>query len=99
MHTLKWLAAGLLVVAMVATARAEGGDPKHLQDAQLLLRNLRQQDNSYEHGEGVVRWKGSGGAKRNESHTDCSGLFNHLLPHSYGYSKAEIARWFGKKRP
>src|SRR5262245_1186837 len=72
---------------------------KHLSDARLLLEHLRPGDTSYRHSPSVVRWKGDDGAKKYEAHTDCSGFIDALLQHSYGYTTADFAKWFGSKRP
>jgi hypothetical protein len=100
MQGFRWAGPAILVIALVATAHGGAdGAPKHLRDAQVLVKHLDLANTSYRHGEGVVHWKGSEGSKRYESHTDCSGLLNHLLAHSYGYTRGDLAKWFGKKRP
>ena len=49
---------------------------------------------SYEHGPGTVTWDGTA-----SSYTDCSGLVDHLLMHSYGYTPDDFKRWYGSHRP
>ena len=89
----------LLVVAGNLTADPAREEPAHLKDVLLLLENVQPRDTSYRHKNGVVRWKGSDGATSWESHTDCSGLVDALLAHSYGFGKADLKKWFDKDRP
>lgn len=68
--------------------------PKHLVNAQKLVKRLDLSNTNYEHGEGTVIWDGTP-----ESHTDCSGFIDHLLTYSYGYSDDDFKRWFDSHRP
>src|SRR5262245_41830608 len=97
-----WFTSSLLLgLALCGSAPAlnPGENVKHLADARLLVEQLRSGDTSYRHAPRVVRWKGEDGAKKYEAHTDCSGFINALLEHSYGYTEANLAQWFGSKRP
>ena len=68
--------------------------PKHLRDAQALVQQLDLKNTNYEHAQGKIVWSGTV-----ESHTDCSGLIDHLLMHSYGYTPDAFKRWFDSHRP
>jgi hypothetical protein len=68
--------------------------PKHLLDAQTLVQQIDLSNTNYEHAQGKVVWSGTV-----ESHTDCSGLIDHLLVHSYGYTPEAFKRWFDSRRP
>lgn len=74
-------------------------EPRHLKDARLLMTDLSPKNTSYRHKDGEVVWKGENGAKANICHTDCSGFIDALLEHSYGYSEADLKKWFDSKRP
>jgi len=73
--------------------------PKHLEAARELVKNLKLEDSSYNHGDPVVSWKGDDGATKYELHTDCSGFIDALLMHSYGYDRKALKKWLGKNRP
>lgn len=77
-----------------APAPAQESVPKHLLDARSLVEHLDLNNTNYEHAQGKVVWSGTV-----ESHTDCSGLIDHLLMHSYGYSPEAFKRWFDSRRP
>lgn len=85
----------ILVVSVVVSASEEPVSPKHLTDARALVKNLKSENTGYEHKkrEQFV-WDGDPVA-----YCDCSGLLNNLLMHSYGYSKADLQKWFGVARP
>ena len=68
--------------------------PRHLIDARFLLEHLDLNNTNYEHAQGKVVWSALA-----ESHTDCSGLIDHLLMHSYGYTPEAFKRWFDSHRP
>jgi hypothetical protein len=68
--------------------------PQHLRDAQALLGQLDLANTHYEHGPGQVLWQSPV-----QVHTDCSGLVDHLLMHSYGYTTEDLKRWLGSHRP
>ena len=86
-----------LVPAGAAETKAE--EPKHLAAARLLLKEVHPEDSSYQHKDSSVRWKDDDGASKAECHTDCSGFLDALLKHSYGYTQADLKKWFGDKRP
>lgn len=78
--------------------------PKHLEDALLLLKGLRLENNNYQHGKPTVTWKGVNGAADYESKTDCSGFMSKLLQHSYGdyFTDERFKQWMkesDRKRP
>ena len=98
-------AVGLAVCSRAADDKKSGSsssskdaEPKHLQAARDLVKNVKLEDTSYKHGEPAVSWKSSDGA-RYESHTDCSGLIDALLIHCYSYDRDALKKWLGKKRP
>jgi hypothetical protein len=68
--------------------------PRHVAEAQRLVRQLNLDDTSYEHGAPNVVWDG-----KCASHTDCSGFLDALLSRSYGYDAAAYKRWFNSSRP
>lgn len=70
--------------------------PRHLADVRVLQENVLPQDNSYRHTDSDVRWKGYDGATKYVSHTDCSGLVDALLYHSYHINREEMRIWMGK---
>ncbi len=82
------------VFLLPAPAPAQESLPKHLLDARSLVERLDLNNTNYEHAQGTVVWSGTV-----ESHTDCSGLIDHLLMHSYGYSPEAFKRWFDSHRP
>jgi hypothetical protein len=84
------LVAGLLTAATCLAA----GPPKHLTAAAELASRLSLDNTSYRHGEPEVVWQG-----KCQSHADCSGFFDALLMHSYGYSRDDFKRWFDSHRP
>jgi len=75
-------------------ASAQESLPKHLLDAKTLVEHIDLSNTNYEHAQGKVVWSGTV-----ESHTDCSGLIDHLLMHSYGYTPEAFKRWFDSHRP
>jgi len=77
-----------------APVAAQESLPKHLLDARSLVERLDLNNTNYEHAQGKVVWSGTV-----ESHTDCSGLIDHLLMHSYWYSPEAFKRWFDSHRP
>src|SRR5512135_345299 len=79
---------------LLADAAAQDAAPKHLRDAQALIQQLDLKNTNYEHAQGKIVWSGTV-----ESHTDCSGLIDHLLMHSYGYTPDAFKRWFDSHRP
>ena len=88
-----------LWLGVVATLHAEE-IPRHLADVRILQENTLPQDNSYRHKDRIVRWKEYNGATKYECHTDCSGLIDALLRHSYGVGEAALHSWLGgKHRP
>lgn len=87
---------GLLCLCL---AGGTADEARHLKDARLLMGDLLPKNTSYRHKDGEVLWKGENGAKANICHTDCSGFINALLEHSYGYTEADLKKWFDSKRP
>ncbi len=82
-----WLLATLCVQAQEAV-------PKHLLAARSLVEQLDLNNTNYEHGQGNIVW-----TVTPESHTDCSGLIDHLLMHCYGYDRETFKRWLDSRRP
>lgn len=70
--------------------------PKHLEDVRILQENVLPQDNSYRHKDSIVEWKGYHGATKYICHTDCSGLVDALLVHSYHLDREKMREWLGK---
>ena len=85
---------------LLALAASAGGlwlaaePPGHLSAAIQLVAHLDLQDTSYRHGDPRVTWQG-----RYQCHTDCSGFFDALLMHSYGYSRDDFKLWFDSHQP
>jgi hypothetical protein len=73
---------------------ALGKEPKHLEAARDLVKNLDLKDTSYEHGKPDVSFTAP-----YRSHTDCSGFIGTLLQYAYGYTPAQLKKWFGQERP
>lgn len=67
----------------------------HLTDLRYLLKTVAPEDTSYRHRNSVVIWQGQGGAEKSVSHTDCSGLIDKLLEHTYGFSPEQLKTWLG----
>lgn len=87
------LAPGLIVAGQLQV-------PKHLQEAENLLKSLQPESTSYRHKDTSVKWKSQKGVESSESHTDCSGFINALIQHSYPRHNAEsFKKWFGTRRP
>lgn len=85
-------------VTMLLSVFLEGHDaaiPRHLVDARLLQENVLPQDTSYRHRHRIVAWKGYDNMSKYICHTDCSGLINRLLEHSYKLSKETLHHWLG----
>src|SRR5262249_45760742 len=80
-------------------ARPRKQEPAHLKAARQLVEEVKPEDTSYRHKDEVVTWKGTAGAEKSQSHTDCSGLLNAVLKHAYGYKDRQLARWLGARRP
>ena len=97
---MKRFSAGLLAVVVIV--RCPGAPmladeprlPRHLAQAEELVRNLELKHTTYEHGKVEIKW-----TPTRESHADCSGFIDELLKHSYGYDAAQFKRWFGSHRP
>ncbi len=87
----------LLVLALTppcAHAQDELSVPKHLGIAQKVLQDLDLKNTHYEHGQGVVTF-GAEPVVR----TDCSGFVDHLLMHTYGYTREDFKKWLKSERP
>jgi hypothetical protein len=97
---MKRFLAGLLVVFAIGRGLGlpaladEPRAPRHLADAEELVRNLELKHTNYEHGQPEIKWTGT-----RESHADCSGFLDELLMHSYGYDAQQFKRWFDSHRP
>jgi NlpC/P60 family len=86
-----------LVFAAIVCAAAWCGVASaedHLTAARDLVTHVDLANTNYEHGQGSVTWSGTPA-----SHTDCSGLVDQLLMHSYGYTPDDFKRWFDSHRP
>jgi hypothetical protein len=91
---------GLVCLVLPAPLAAQpAGEPKHLREARLLVKQITPKHNSYEHKVDVVKWKGDPEARFAECHTDCSGLLNALLGRVYALGRDDLKEWLGKKRP
>jgi hypothetical protein len=91
------LATRTLAVAAIACASGWCGAvaaEDHLAAARDLVAHVDLANTNYEHGQGTVTWTGTP-----SSHTDCSGLVDHLLMHTYGYTPDDFKRWFDSHRP
>lgn len=75
------------------------GQRSPLEWAEELVANIQPEDTDYQHKHGTVNWKGIDGSGKYESHTDCSGLLNHLLAQSYGLKQGDLEVWLGVRRP
>lgn len=74
--------------------------PPHLKALRELQENTLPANTSYRHKDSVVTWKGDDGAKIYQCHTDCSGLVDALLIHTYHFDKESLFVWLGgNKRP
>ncbi len=82
-----------------ATKAGASQVPLHVQAAQQLVADVALSDTTYDHGKGVVHWKGRDGATKSECHTDCSGLLNNLLEAAYGVTESDRREWLGTGRP
>ena len=102
--TITWVSAiGVLLPSSPVKAQTST-KPKHLEDALLLLKELRLENNNYQHGKPTVTWKGVNGGADYESKTDCSGFMSKLLQHSYSdyFTDKHFKQWIKKcdrKRP
>lgn len=102
--TITWVSTiGVLLPSSPVKAQTST-KPKHLEDALLLLKELRLENNNYQHGIPEVTWKGVNGAADYVSKTDCSGFMSKLLQHSYGdyFTDERFKQWIrenGRKRP
>lgn len=102
--TMTWVSAiGALLPSSPVKAQTST-QPKHLEDALLLLKELRWENNNYQHGIPDVTWKGVNGAADYVSKTDCSGFMSKLLQHSYGdyFTDERFKQWMkksGRGRP
>lgn len=95
------LSAGwLCLVFLLSACGAQRASARtHLDWAEILVKELKPEDTSYQHKNGYVRWKGEGGAQAYESHTDCSGFLTVLLEKAYGLTQADFEKWLNTKRP
>ena len=69
--------------------------PRHLVDLRQLQENVLPQDTSYRHKNREVKWKGDNGATKYICQTDCSGLIDRLLEHTYGITEKRLKDWLG----
>jgi hypothetical protein len=91
--TMKRLLA-LCLATICLSVTAGQGAPQHLLDVEQLVSKLDLSRTNYEHGQGSIEWQSPVSV-----HTDCSGLVDHLLMHSYGYTPESFKRWFDSTRP
>ena len=89
----------LFFLATFSLQAIEEAFPLHLIDLRVLTSQVTPENTSYEHGVIDVEWKGYQNAKKAVCHTDCSGLIDALLTHSYKLNRGDFRRWFGKERP
>jgi hypothetical protein len=94
-----WAVPVALLALQAGSARPAKQEPSHLKAARVLVKEVKPKNNSYRHRDNVVTWKGSAGANFYQCHTDCSGLINALLKHSYRYKDRDLAKWLGVSRP
>src|SRR5260221_9751080 len=86
---LKMTRIAVLSIAVFATSVAHADEPpKHLGEAQNLVKHLELKYTNYEHGPPNVKW-----TEPVESHADCSGFVDALFAHAYGYDKDAFKRW------
>ncbi len=72
--------------------------PLHLAEARRLVDAVKPAETSYRHKDSVVSWPEGGSPA--ECRTDCSGLWNALIPRAYPQITTErLDAWLGKKRP
>jgi hypothetical protein len=67
----------------------------HLDDLRILQENVLPENNSYTDSKSIVHWKGFNNATQYICHTNCSGLVDALLIHSYHLDRKELHRWIG----
>jgi hypothetical protein len=95
--------ATLCGIGLIWCAVAYGGEssliPKHLADAQMLIANISQADNAYQHRDCYIKWKGEDGATRYQNRSDCSDFLALLVEHSYGVTTEQLKEWTGHRRP
>jgi hypothetical protein len=100
MRRLTCVMSSLAIFGIVLTATADDASsaPRHLREAEVLVQQIKLDDTGYVHGEPRVEWKGPGSDK-SLCFADCSGFIDALLVRSYGYSREDLRKWFGKSRP
>ena len=84
---------GLFLIVNSYSFQAAKKSP--LEWAELLVENIQPENTDYQHKKGTVKWAGVDGAEGYESHTDCSGLLNALLEHSFGVKATDFEQWLG----
>jgi hypothetical protein len=98
-----WYSSISILILLMCTLFFRGAQeveiPPHLVALRELLYEITPETTSYEHQHIDVHWKGHHEATKYVCHTDCSGLINVLLGHSYGFTKEDFRREFGKERP
>lgn len=88
-----------LICLFLISISSLSADPRLLTDLRVLLEQVTPSNTAYVHGRPRVVWQGEHGAAAAVCFTDCSGLIDALLRHSYGYTPADLHRWTGKRRP
>lgn len=88
----------MLALNLIALVVFRQTIPTHLVLARQLADAIQPDQTSYRHNSATVTWP-EGGAPA-ECRTDCSGLWNALIPRAYPQITTErLDAWLGKKRP
>ena len=94
--TAAWVLMLLPTVTVAAKARESSAAPAHLEQARLLVENLRTAElNVYGGGKRQIDWEAGHASAR----TVCSSFATLLLQHAYGWKSAEIKDRFGSANP
>lgn len=86
----------LIVFTLCNFALLLAEEPRHLIDLRVLQENVLPANTDYRHKDREVKWKGFDDAKDYISKTDCSGLVNSLLIHSYQLPKLKMRSILGR---
>lgn len=87
------------IVAILPTVHEEVSNCRHLQELRVLLYGVLPADNSYRNKHRIVGWRGFHGSQKYICHTDCVGLLDSLLLHTYRLSRHDLKEWIGLARP
>mgnify|MGYP000867176999 CR=1 FL=1 len=93
------LVLSLMLALCVLIAISSSPEPKHLFALRQLLEHVLPENNSYQNMHRNVEWKGSHNATKYACHTDCCGLLDSVLIHSYHYTRQDLKKWLGQSRP